>query len=201
MQIIGHWLQDFATLTRMTAMRASGLQFFRDSRSGGGFEESLLGLRGRARAGLPIQLCCNLSATLRVITLKPMKLKLIALTALGVLALGNAALANDPQDASNDRGGGRGFRHDPLARMTDNLNLTPDQKAKIQPILDQARPQIEQIHREAMEKMKSVFENTKSQIRPLLTPEQQKKLDEARGNHMARRHHRGDGQDDGGDDQ
>ncbi|HEY2712664.1 MAG TPA: hypothetical protein VGI60_09130 [Chthoniobacterales bacterium] len=131
-----------------------------------------------------------------------MKLKLITLTALGVLALGSSVLANDLQD--NDRPGGRGgMRHAGLERLTEDLNLTPDQKTKVQPIIDQAQPQLESIRREAMEKTKTVMDNTMSQIRPLLTAEQQKKLDEMkndrqgfRGGH--RRHRdQGDQPDDG----
>ena len=59
------------------------------------------------------------------------------------------------------------------------MNLTPEQKAKVQPIIDQATPQIENIRREAMQKTKAVMDNAMAQIRPLLTPEQQKKLEDA----------------------
>ena len=142
-----------------------------------------------------------------------MKLKLIALTALSTLALSSSILANDPQDATNDhRGGHGGMRRGSLDRMTEDLNLTPEQKAKVQPILDQTRPQIAEIHRDAMQKTKTVMDNAMAQIRPLLTPEQQKKLDDAqndrRGGREARagrRAHRGQGgqdqdsQDNGGD--
>ena len=62
--------------------------------------------------------------------------------------------------------------------------MTPDQQAKVQPLIDQAKPQIAEIHREAMQKIKSVITSTASQIRPLLTPEQQKKFDQ---NQNARR--------------
>ena len=104
-----------------------------------------------------------------------MKLKLITLTALSALALGGPLLANG-QDS--DRAGGRGMRHSGLEHMMDDLNLTPDQKTKVQPIIDQAQPQLESIRRDAMEKTKTVMDNTMSQIRPLLTPDQQKKLDD-----------------------
>ena len=93
--------------------------------------------------------------------------------------------------------------------MTENLNLTPEQKAKVQPIIDQATPQIENIRREAMQKTKAVMDNAMTQIRPMLTPDQQKKLAEAqqrggregREGRGGRRGHRGqDGQpDDTGD--
>src|SRR5262249_50106592 len=79
--------------------------------------------------------------------------------------------------AQNPRGGGGGgARGRRLEQLTEGLNLTPDQQAKVQPIIDQARPQVAQIHREAMQKTKAIITSTASQIRPLLTPEQQKKL-------------------------
>ena len=59
------------------------------------------------------------------------------------------------------------------------MNLTPEQQAKVQPIIDQAKPQIENIRREAMQKTKAVMDNAMAQIRPLLTPDQQKKLEDA----------------------
>jgi Spy/CpxP family protein refolding chaperone len=67
--------------------------------------------------------------------------------------------------------------HNPFDEMTESLNLTADQKAKIQPIIDQAKPQLKTIHEEAMTKAKSVMDASIAQIRPLLTPEQQTKLD------------------------
>ena len=65
----------------------------------------------------------------------------------------------------------------PLEHLSETLNLTPDQKAKVQPIVDQAKPQIAAIHQEAMEKMRAIMENAGNQIRPLLTPQQQEKFD------------------------
>ena len=121
-----------------------------------------------------------------------MKRKLITLPLLGLVALGSQALANDPVPAGdNDGHGRRGGRRASLERITDQLNLTPDQKTKIQPILDQARPQLETIHREAMEKTRKVMNDTFSQIRPMLTPEQQKKLDETKTDRRGGRDGRG----------
>ena len=65
----------------------------------------------------------------------------------------------------------------PLEHLSKDLNLTDDQKAKVQPIIDQTKPQMEAIHKEAMEKMQALMESTGAQIRPLLTPEQQTKFD------------------------
>jgi Spy/CpxP family protein refolding chaperone len=118
-----------------------------------------------------------------------MKRYLITFAAVGALALGGLALAqneNEPGQADHAKHAGRGWhgRHGgPLEHMTETLNLTPDQKAKVQPILDQARPQIVAIHQEAMQKTKAVMETTMSQVRPLLTPEQQQKLDEMKKAH------------------
>lgn len=64
-----------------------------------------------------------------------------------------------------------------LEHLTKELDLTPDQQAKVTPIVDQAKPQIQAIHQEAMEKTRAVMENAGAQIRPLLTPQQQAKFD------------------------
>ena len=114
-----------------------------------------------------------------------MKLTLITLSAISASSLGTSALAQEPETGGKDQRGGRGHHHDSLERTTERLNLTPEQKAQVQPIIDQATPQIENIRREAMEKTKAVLENAMAQIRPMLTPEQQTKLDEAKND---RRH-------------
>lgn len=120
-----------------------------------------------------------------------MKLKLVSITALTALALGGAAFAQDQASAApqHRRGGGShgGMRHDPMERMTERLNLTPEQKTKVQPILDEAKPKMEAIHREAMEKTKALMEETTAKIRPMLTPEQQKTLDAAKNDRQGRR--------------
>ena len=131
-----------------------------------------------------------------------MKIKLIILIALGALSLGSSAIAQQPEAGGQDQRGGRGGnRHASLQRVTEHLNLTPEQKAKVQPIIDQATPQIENIRRDAMQKTKAVMDNALAQIRPLLTPEQQKKLEESRNDRRGgHRGHRGqDGQ--GGQDE
>jgi hypothetical protein len=65
----------------------------------------------------------------------------------------------------------------PLEHLSKDLELTDAQKAQVQPIIDQAKPQIEAIHKEAMEKTHAVMESTGAQIRPLLTLQQQQKYD------------------------
>jgi len=71
-----------------------------------------------------------------------------------------------------------------MERIVTVLNLTEDQKAKVQPILDQAKPQLQAIREEAMTKSKAVMENAKGQLKLILTPDQQKKLDEIEQQHL-----------------
>ena len=104
-----------------------------------------------------------------------MKRNLLAVAAAGVIALGGFVVAQaqpGPCDAGHGHGHAFGLRD-----LTGKLNLTADQQTKVQPILDATKPQITAIHQEAMQKMKTVMDGAMSQIRPLLTPEQQKKFD------------------------
>ncbi len=110
-----------------------------------------------------------------------MKRNFLTLATAGLIVLGGFSVVQAQNPRGGGRGGAKGHR---LEQLTEGLNLTPDQQAKVQPLIDQAKPQIAEIHREAMQKIKSVIASTVSQIRPLLTPEQQKKLDE---NQNARR--------------
>jgi Spy/CpxP family protein refolding chaperone len=99
-----------------------------------------------------------------------MKRNLLALAAAGAIALGGFVM--------NQAQAGHGHSHAfGLRGLTEKLNLTADQETKVQPILDQAKPQISAIHREAMQKMHTVMNSTLSQIRPLLNADQQSKLD------------------------
>jgi Spy/CpxP family protein refolding chaperone len=117
---------------------------------------------------------------------KKMKRNLLTLAAAGAIALSGFAFA---QAGDKENFGGRGWhgRGNHLDRMTETLNLTPDQKAKVQPIIDQAKPQMKAIHQEAMQKAKAVMDSTMAQIRPLLTAEQQKKFDDMKAAHQQMR--------------
>lgn len=109
-----------------------------------------------------------------------MNKKLIAVTASAALALGSLAVyAQGPEGRHGGMHGGRDGHGwgNPLEHLTKELNLTPQQQTQIQPIVDQAKPQIQAIHQEAMQKAKAVMESTEAQIRPLLTPEQVQKLE------------------------
>ena len=105
-----------------------------------------------------------------------MKRNLLTFTAVGALALAGHAFAEPQGEFGGRHGGwhGQGFA---MGHLTKALNLSPDQQSKVQPLLDQARPQIIAIHKDAMEKTHAIIDKTMSQIRPVLTPEQQKKFD------------------------
>ncbi|MEY2498034.1 MAG: hypothetical protein QOD12_1590 [Verrucomicrobiota bacterium] len=107
--------------------------------------------------------------------------KLITLIAACGLTLGGLTYlqAQDPHGPKHEHHGPGPKHHmeNPFEHLTESLNLTAEQKAKVQPILDQMKPQLEAIHKEAMEKAKTVMESTGAQIRPLLTPPQQEKYD------------------------
>jgi Spy/CpxP family protein refolding chaperone len=113
---------------------------------------------------------------------KHMKKTLVTLLAVGAIGTG-FAVAHEHGERGARGGRGQWGHHNPLDRMTESLNLTPDQQAKVQPIIDSTKPQLAQIHKEAMDKSKGVIDNAMAQIRPILTPEQQKKADEMRQAH------------------
>ena len=109
--------------------------------------------------------------------------KLILLTTAAALSLAGLVYlqAEEPGKHGPKHDGPGGPHHmmmeNPFEHLSKDLSLTDDQKAKVQPIIDQTKPQIAAIHKEAMEKMHAVMENAGNQIRPLLTPQQQQKLD------------------------
>ena len=105
-----------------------------------------------------------------------MKKNLLALAAAGAIALGGFVVVQ-AQAGPGGAGHWHGGHMFGLKGITEKLDLTADQQTKVQPILDAAKPQIVAIHQEAMQKMHTVMNNTLSQIRPVLTADQQKKLD------------------------
>lgn len=109
-----------------------------------------------------------------------MKSRLITQSAalLALFATVSIGLAQDPGSEKNDRP--RRWHHkrgNPVEHLTKTLDLTPDQQAKIQPIFDQAKPQIMAARQEAKQKILAIRENTMAQVRPILTPAQQQKFD------------------------
>ena len=108
-----------------------------------------------------------------------MKPRLITLTATCAAMLATISIAHAQDPAAKDSSGNRPHHRwgNALEHMTNTLDLTAEQQAKIRPILEQARPQIAAIRQESRQKIKAIRDNIRSQIRPLLTPSQQQKLD------------------------
>jgi Spy/CpxP family protein refolding chaperone len=111
-----------------------------------------------------------------------MKRNLLTLAVAGAIALGGFVVVQaQPGPGGHGPWHGHAFG---LQRITEKLNLTSDQQTKVKPITDAVKPQIAAIHQEAMQKMKTVMDSTLSRIRPLLTAEQQKKLDDIQKAHQ-----------------
>ena len=111
---------------------------------------------------------------------KIMKSRLITLSAACIALFATVAVgqAQDPAAKNNDRP--HRWQHkrgNPVEHLTKALDLTPEQQAKIQPIFDQAKPQMKAARQESKEKMVAIRENTMAQVRPILTPAQQQKFD------------------------
>ena len=109
-----------------------------------------------------------------------MKSRFITLSAAWVALFATVSMgqAQDPAAKNNDRPNRwHHKRGNPVEHLTKALDLTPEQQAKIQPIFDQAKPQIMALRQETKQKIQAIRENVQSQIRPILTPAQQQKFD------------------------
>ena len=129
----------------------------------------------------------------------------------GVLSLGLAAgnaLAQDTQDAppppppgqGTGQGMGRGMGRRPMESVNDQikhlskkLNLSDDQQAKLKPILEDQRKQMEAIHSDTslsredrFSKMQALRQSSDAQIKGVLNEEQQKNFDKMRADQQDR---------------
>lgn len=71
------------------------------------------------------------------------------------------------------------------------LDLTAEQENKIVPIIDATSAKLETIRVETAERVRTVMEESKRQVAPLLTPEQQKKLEKLDSEHRKMMSHHG----------
>jgi Spy/CpxP family protein refolding chaperone len=72
-------------------------------------------------------------------------------------------------------------------RIQAQLDLTPAQSAKIEPIFDQAAAELQKIRMETGARVKQVIAETDRALAPQLTPEQRKKLEQIEQESHARR--------------
>jgi Spy/CpxP family protein refolding chaperone len=146
--------------------------------------------------------------------IKQSLLVLLAASVLSIAApLASAQSSNDssPNNQQPAQGNG-GWHHgpDPAQRtqeLTKKLNLTSDQQAKVQDILQSEHSQMEALHQDSSvsqqnrrAKMMDIRKTSDTQIRALLDSTQQKKWDEmqAKREQWGGRHH---GAPNGGDQQ
>jgi Spy/CpxP family protein refolding chaperone len=106
-----------------------------------------------------------------------MKLKTLTLTTLAVVSCLTTPLARAqaPDDSASFH-----HRHGPFdlnAMLTRTLNLTDDQQAQVKPLVTEVQPQLDAIHQQAHQAADVILKQLDAKVRPLLTPEQQKRLD------------------------
>jgi Spy/CpxP family protein refolding chaperone len=64
-----------------------------------------------------------------------------------------------------------------MAQLTRELNLTPDQQAKIEPIVQQAAKELHEVHVDEVQRVTHIIHFANDQIAPILTPDQKTQLD------------------------
>ena len=135
-----------------------------------------------------------------------LKHSLLALTLAGLICTVPAAIAQDNGGGGDQQaapaGGPGGHRHfDPEKRtemLTRQLKLTSDQQPKVLEVLKSEQSQMESLRSDTStsqddrrSKMMEIHKTSDGQIRALLTPDQQKKLDEMQAKHGEWGHHEG----------
>ncbi len=68
-----------------------------------------------------------------------------------------------------------------MHRLSDRLELTDDQKAKVQPILDKAAQDMQGVHRDEVKRVGTILLATEDQLSSILTPEQKAELQKMKG--------------------
>lgn len=124
------------------------------------------------------------------------RMKKAMICALLTVAMACCGTALYAQMQDSGQGGGQQRRgpmstDDRLQHLTQMLNLTSDQQTKIRPILENESTQMQALRGDSsmsrddkMTKMKSIRENTNSQISPILTSDQQQKWAQMQAQHM-----------------
>ena len=113
-------------------------------------------------------------------------LRTMALLAGGTLALAGWAQQTAPQGEEHGQRAGRSMPSvdDQVAAMTDELNLTADQQAKIKPVLQDQHDQMQSLMKDTSlspddrrAKARSVHQSTVAKVRDVLNDDQKKKYD------------------------
>ena len=122
---------------------------------------------------------------------------------LGLTSYAQSDQQQPSQEQGEHHGKGHGHGGPPsadqeLAHMTKTLNLTSDQQAKIKPMLDDSFKQMQSVHsdtslseQDRSSKMQEIHKSLSSEVREVLTPDQQTKFDSMMKDHG--HHHGGTG--------
>jgi Spy/CpxP family protein refolding chaperone len=133
-------------------------------------------------------------------------LAIAAALCMSIFAFGQDTQSGQAGQKGWGQGHGRGEGMSPdaqLQHMSEALNLTDDQKTRIKPILEDSSKQVQQLRgdtslsqQDRRAKMQQIHESTMSQIKPILTSDQQKKLESMheRGGRGGHDHGEGSGQ-------
>ena len=123
--------------------------------------------------------------------------------AVGVIGLMFVAMPSLAQEGGPGEGGGHHHGHmmspeERTEHLTKTLNLNDDQKGKVLSILQDEQKQMEGVRSDSSlsrddrwSKMKEIHQNTASQIKGTLNPDQAKKFDEMQQQMEERRAQRG----------
>jgi Spy/CpxP family protein refolding chaperone len=123
---------------------------------------------------------------------------LVRAAALVIFLLGFAAgtLAPAAYRAWVRDGGRQGRGQDGFERMSERLNLTPEQKTQVQQIFGETRTQLEALRRESEPRFAEIRGQADERLQKVLTPEQWQQFQQSR-DEGRRRGRRGRGRDDG----
>lgn len=104
--------------------------------------------------------------------------RILALAACSLVLVGTSFAQDNPPspDGNSPSQDGPPRRGNPLDQVDQTLNLTADQKAKIDPLIAQAKSKIQSTPGMSHEDCKAIVDSTLNQIKPMLTAEQQQKL-------------------------
>ncbi len=119
--------------------------------------------------------------------------KLVVAEKASVLRVPNAALRFRPAGASSGDGGGTGEPSvaEVRERLVKGLNLSPEQQARLDPILEEGRQQMLERRKEVQSpwadrrNTQRIREATRARIREILTPDQQARYDALRSGERA----------------
>ena len=73
-----------------------------------------------------------------------------------------------------------------MRNLTNQLKLTPEQQQKVRVPIHEAIERLRAIRQKTLQETNQEFDETLANLAPLLTPEQQQKLDKFRARRMAR---------------